>query len=200
MTEAVDKVKTDLENLGNVNTKMNSLNRLVDKYDELSSQIYRTTEEQEKLNDTIQQMGDLSKVDVVTDEFGNLHINRQEVLDALEELKAERNKMAAQLAKQEVDSAYEATFLTTNKATDFYSQLFKSSRSEYKSLLSGVSDGLTNETRKIGSTAAKTFNNSFKTALLKEVEHNKFTYLEEGFGNAMSRLEDSINDSLANSD
>ena len=54
-------------------------------YDKLSNKLYKTTAEQQELNDIIQQLGDTYGIDVVTDAYGNLSINIAKVREELQE-------------------------------------------------------------------------------------------------------------------
>ena len=199
MTDAIDSVNKKLDELGNKVTEVNEINRLLSSYDKLSKKIYRTAEEQEKLNDTIQKIGDIAGVEVYADELGNLQIDLTQVNDYLDELEQKRDDLKAELRKEEIDSAHSATsgFFNNNSIDEYYTKMFTANRSKYRSLLKGIDDGLKDEERTIGSNAAKTFNESFKKTLIKEVERNKYSYLNKGFAQGMEDIENNINSKLS---
>lgn len=202
MNEAVNSVKDAVEKVNNYTTQIEASEDLLDSYDKLHKKLYRTAEEQEKLNNVIQQLGDTYNVDTVADAYGNLSINIQEVNDKLAEQRALREEAARELDKAEVEGALKATggWFNNNSLEDYYDKLFSTSKSSYKNLLSGVEDGLTSETREVSENVAKNFSNNLETAIMTEVEKNKYSYIGEGMGNALMRMESEMNEALSPDD
>ena len=202
MNEAVNSVKDAVEKVNNYTTQIEASEDLLDSYDKLHKKLYRTAEEQEKLNNVIQQLGDTYNVDTVADAYGNLSINIQEVNDKLAEQRALREEAARELDKTEVEGALKATggWFNNNSLEDYYDKLFSTSKSSYKNLLSGVEDGLTAETREVSENVAKNFSNNLETAIMTEVEKNKYSYIGEGMGNALMRMESEMNEALSPDD
>ena len=64
-----------LEEYSNASTKVKGAKSLLKDYEELSGKIYRTAEEQAKLNDLAQQLGDSLEVEVIEDQYGNLSVS-----------------------------------------------------------------------------------------------------------------------------
>lgn len=202
MTEAVNSVKQAVEKVNNYSTQIRASEDLLESYDKLHKKLYRTAEEQEQLNNVIQQLGDTYNIDTVTDAYGNLSINIQEVNDKLAEQRALREEAAQELDKAEVEGATKATggWFNNNSLEDYYDKLFSTSKSSYKNLLSGIEDGLTAETREVSENVAKNFSNNLETAIMTEVEKNKYSYIGEGMGNALMRMESEMNEALSPDD
>ena len=200
--DAVNTVKENIEKLNNYTTGIKSTENLLKKYDKLQSKIYKTETEQKEFNSIIQQLGDTYEIDTVADAYGNLHINIQEVNNALAEQRALRLEAAKELDKTEIKSSYSATsgLFNSNTLEDYYIELFSTSRSEYKKLLSGVKDGLSDESRHIASSVAKSFSNNLQTSIMNEVQNNKFSYIGEGIGESLIKIEEGINDALDSGD
>lgn len=196
--DAVTAVKESVEKLNNYTTGIKSTENLLKKYDKLQSKIYKTETEQKELNNIIQQLSDTYEIDTITDAYGNLHINIQEVNDALAEQRALRIEAAKELDKTEIESSYSATsgLFNSNTLEDYYTKLLSTSRSEYKKLLGGVEDGLNDESRRVTSSVAKSFSNNLQTSIMNEVQNNKFSYIGEGIGESLIKIEEGINDAL----
>lgn len=195
ITDSVNDVQNSLEKLSNYQTGIKSTEQLLKTYDQLQYKMIKTKDEQTKLNDTIQQLSDTYDIDTVTDAYGNLHINLEEVNQALDDQKKKRDDAAKELNKQEVEGANKATggFFNTNSLEDYYTKLFSTTRNDYKSLLTGVQDDLTDESRNISSTVASTFSSNLKNSILSEVENNPFDYISDGVASSITKIEDSIN-------
>lgn len=187
MTNAVDAVKNSLQDLNNKDTEIRTTKDLLEDYKELNSRIYRTAKEQEQLNGVIQELGDTHNIDVVADAYGNLSINIEEVNNKLTELENKRNDLADKLDKEEAEQAMKSIKGLGNNYTleDFYTKLFGTSGSQYKSLLTGIEDGLTDESRNISRNVAETFSNNLEDAIYDEVKNNKYQYMVTGLAESM---------------
>ena len=192
MTNAVEAVKNSLQELNNKDTEIRTTKDLLEDYDKLSSKMYKTTKEQEKLNNVIQELGDTHDIDVISDAYGNLSINIQAVREELQKMQEERLKLASDLDKQEAEQALKSIKGLGNDYTldDFYNKLFSTSGSQYKSLLSGIEDGLTDESRNISRNVAQVFSNNLEDAIYNEVKNNKYQYMVAGLAESMMLKEE----------
>lgn len=202
MTNAVNSVKEAAQEFANTTTEYKTTDQLIKKYEQLSKAVFRTSKEQEELNKVIQDLGDLHDIETIADEYGNLHINITEAKQALKDLETEQQKQAKSLREKEIRGVYDATsgWFNSNTPDQFYDELFATSSAEYKSLLNTIDDKLTTDSRAISSSLAKTFTANLNTELQKEVKRNRYNYIDEGFGNAMLRMNKNFNEKLSTSD
>ena len=101
--EQVKKLVEEVKNLDNEiqesSKKVNSLENLMDRYEELTKKVYLTTEEHKELNDVIDQINENSKRAVVSiDKNGDAHLENAKSIR--EEIEAEKDyiEMDAKLA------------------------------------------------------------------------------------------------------
>ena len=202
ITDAVDKVNSGLSKVNNVSTGIKSTEALLKKYNQLSNKVVRTSEEQTELNSLVQELGDTYNIDTLADSYGNLAININEVNDALEEQYAEKERLMKELSAQEVDSLTDSfsDLFNSNKVGDYLDQLFKTTGSSYKSLLKGIDDDLTDETRSISSNMAKAFSSNLKTSMMNELKNNADSYIGQGFANALTGMEEDLQGALKSGD
>ncbi len=198
ITEAVDQVEEKLTNLSNLDTGIRSVEELKKEYEELSNKIYKTEQEQTELSNIAQQLGDTLDIDTITDSYGNMTISLREVNKELQRQKELRDDALEALRKQELDSALEATtgLLNTNTLTDYYDELFTKSYGSYKSLLNGIEDELTDETRAVSSSVARALSENLETSIMDEVENHAFRYADQGLEKSLTGLETSINEKI----
>lgn len=196
--EAVNSVNNALTDTTNFSTGIKSTETLLKNYDSLSKKLYKTEAEQQELNDTIQQLGDTYGIDVLTDAYGNLSINIAEVNKALDEQKAKKEEALKELNKTETESLSKGISGTGNDTTisEYMSKLFSTTRSQYKNLLNGVEDGLTDEFRGVSRNVAEAFSSNLKTSIVDYVEENADEYIVEGLGNGITNLEKGIEETL----
>lgn len=197
--ESVNAVGEALGNVNNLGTGIKATEDLLDNYDSLSKKLYRTQEEQEQLNNTIQQLGDTYGIDVLTDAYGNLSINIAEVNEQLELQKDKRDEAIAKLSKTEQESMAKGTSGLGNDTTmeEYLEELFSANAADYKTLLNGLEDGLTDETRAVSSNIAKAFASNLKSSLVSEVRNNADEYIYEGFAEGLAGLEDELNNTVS---
>ena len=87
-----DEIKKLNEKLNEVGKKTDSLEKLLNKYDELNKKTYRTKEEQEELNNTINEINDISDNAVISiDKMGNAHLRNREAVQKEYEITKEYN-------------------------------------------------------------------------------------------------------------
>jgi TP901 family phage tail tape measure protein len=196
--ESVNAVGDALGNANNLGTGIKSTEDLLDNYDELSRKMHKTQAEQEQLNSTVQQLGDTYGVDVLTDAYGNLSINIAEVRAQLELQKAEQEEAIAELTKIEQESMAKATSGLGNDTTmaEYLDQMFSANAADYKTLLNGIDDGLTAESRNVSEHVAKAFSTNLKTAITNEVRNNADEYIYDGFANGIKGIEDALNEGV----
>jgi uncharacterized membrane protein YgcG len=88
--------------------EIDSLSSLMEKYDELNSKIYLTTEEQEELNSVIEDIESVSKTAITyTDRMGNAHLANAVAIEKELELKRELNKENAKTKLDNIDTLKE---------------------------------------------------------------------------------------------
>lgn len=195
---SVNAVNDALTNYNNNTTGIKSADALIKKYDTLTKKLYKTQGEQQELNDTIQQLGDTYGVDVITDAYGNLSINIAEVNKLLDEQKAKQEESLKELDKTERESISEGISGWGNdtSVSEYMDKLFSTSRSQYRNLLNGIQDNLSDQTRNISDNLAQSFADNLKTSIVDEVQNNADEYLLEGLGNGVVNLEKSINEAF----
>ncbi len=195
ISDAVDSVNTKIEDVNNKGTVIRSSNKLIEKYEQLSKKIVKTAAEQEQLNNIVQELGDTHSVDVISDEYGNLLIDINEVKKKVEELNEERKKGIDELREQELEAIENATsgFMNTNKVSDYYEELFKTVGSKYRDLLADMDDGLTKETRNISETMSKTLMSNIKNELVENAKNHAGSYIESGIGKGLTQQQEAFN-------
>lgn len=198
---SVKAVDDALSNYNNNATGIRSADALIKKYDTLSKKLYRTQAEQQELNDTVQELGDTYGVDVITDAYGNLSISIAEVNKLLDEQKAKQEEALKEIDKTERESLKEGIGGLGNDTTvsEYTTKLFTQSRSQYKNLLSGVEDGLTDQTRAVSKQVAETFAANLKTNMVDYIQENADEFIVEGFSNGLINLEKELNKTLGKS-
>ena len=196
--ESVNAVGDALGDVNNLGTGIKSTQELLDNYDELSRKMYKTQAEQEQLNSVVQQLGDTYGIDVLTDAYGNLSINIAEVREQLELQKAEQEEAIAELSKIEQESMVKATSGLGNGTTmeEYLDQMFSANAAEYKTLLTGIEDGLTDESRNVSKNVAQAFSTNLKTAITNEIRNNADEYIYDGFANGIKGIEDALNEGV----
>ena len=202
LENSINDVNKSLQDYSVLQTGVKATESLLEKYDELRHKVVLTNAEQETLNDTIQQLADTYNIDTVSDEYGNLSININEVNDALEIEKQKAAEAREELIKLEEKTKADMTeglFKVTDLQT-YYDKLLKSNAGDYKGLLNGLQDNLNNESRAIANSTANNFNSNFKAALIEEMKENGQYYLSDSLVENLENLEDSINNTLTESD
>lgn len=202
VTKAVGEINEAMTKLTNATTKSKTLDNMIKKYDSLSGKIYKTAAEQEMLNKVIGEMGDTLNIDVIEDEYGNLAIDIAAVREEYAKLEEERQKQLAEMDKIEAEKVKEATSGLGNNYTekDIYNKIYKENSSEYRSLLKGLDDNMTKESRKIGDTLYQSINAGFKESMLKNLKENLEYYSIDGLAESLTNLEDEINSTLTEND
>lgn len=193
--ESVSSIGDALGDVNNLGTGIKSTQELLNKYDTLNRKLYKTQEEQEQLNTIVQQLGDTYGIDVLTDAYGNLSINIGQVNEQLEQQKAEQLEAIDALSKKEQEAMAKATSGLGNDTTitEFLDQMFSANAADYRTILSGLEDGLTSETRNVSQNVAEAFSSNLKSAITDKVRYNAREYVYSGFAEGMKGIEDSLN-------
>lgn len=202
MTDAVEEVSKQVEQLSNTTTSVRSLDKLIKKYNELSRRTYLSAKEQEELNEVIQQMSDSLDIETITDEYGNLQISIESVKGEYEDLIKKQDEALQKMKEVEQEQLKKATSGLGNNYTeaDFYSNLLKENSKDYQALLRGIQDGLNKDTRQIADSIYTTLNSNFKKSINKMVSDYTELYDKEGIAQSFVNLEDEINEKLQATD
>lgn len=198
VTKAVGEINEAMTKLTNAATKSRTLDNMIKKYDSLSGKIYKTAAEQELLNKVISEMGDTLDIDVIEDEYGNLAIDIAAVREEYQKLEEERQKQLSEMNKIEAEKVKEATSGLGNNYTeeDIYKRIYSENSSEYRSLLKGINDNMTKESRKIGDSLYQSINAGFKESMLKNLKEHLKYYSIDGLAESLTNLEEEINSTL----
>jgi TP901 family phage tail tape measure protein len=136
MSEAIDKMSDSVEEYSNAATKVKGAKSLLKNYEELSGKIYRTAQEQEKLNDLAQQLGDSLDVEVIEDQYGNLSVSIDEVREKISALIEDQEDARKEMIKTEHESIEE--FDHRGKVDEFYDRYLKSHRTDVRKAMSDI--------------------------------------------------------------
>ena len=205
INDAIDNISSSLENVININTEKKATVNLINTYEELNRKIYKTTEEQEQLNNVIQQMSDSYNIDTVTDQYGNLSININSVKEELKELNKERDEALEQLTKDEKEGR-ESLDRWYDKASEseiqtYYEKLITKNKTKYRALMDGIIDNMSADERGISNSLYEQIQAAFKETTLNEVTgDNLFMYDQDGLANSIKKIEDDMNAALSADD
>lgn len=201
VTGAVNAINDAMVDLSNTSTSARSIESMIKKYNELNNKLYRTTAEQEELNNVIQEMGDTLDIDTITDSYGNLSISIATVTQRYEELIIKQNEALEKMKEVEAEQLKEAQSGLGNNTTEqeVLDKIYSKNASEYRSLLTGLQDNLTSETRNISNSLYQSINAAFKESLANNLGDNMGAYVTEGFAEGLVNMEKGINDALNNS-
>ena len=190
MKEAVANVGDKLEEVSTAKTAINQVEQLKKKYDELSSKVYLTAQEQQELNDTVQALGDTYDIDIMTDKYGNLSISIAEVNERLAEEKEELAELNEELSKAEEEGYKDNKF----QANAYYDKLFSKERSSYKSLLTGIDADVDVNDLRASAMEIENVEIELKNAIMDNAEEMAYWLGKEG--TAISDYIIDINDNL----
>ena len=190
MKEAVSNIGDKLEEVGTAKTAINQVEQLKKKYEELSSKVYLTSQEQKELNDTVQALGDTYDIDIMTDKYGNLSLSIAEVNERLAEEKEELAELNEELTKAEKEGYKDNKF----QANEYYDKLFSKERSSYKSLLTGIDADVDIEDLRASAMEIENVEIELKNAIMDNAEEMAYWLGKEG--TAISDYIIDINDNL----
>ena len=178
------------------------MDALIKKYDKLNSKLYRSQEEQEELNDTIQKLSDSYNIDTVTDGFDNLSINIGEAREELKRLNEERLAALAELEQEEKENIAKGTSGLGNdtQLEEYLLKNLSQNRGDYKALLSGFSSQIINAAGDTGKSMAQSLSNNLKTELLKTMQADPLSFYANGFGQSLVDMEENINKAFEEND
>lgn len=140
MTEAIGKMADSVEEYSNASTKVKGAKSLLKDYEELSGKIYRTAEEQAKLNDLAQQLGDSLEVEVIEDQYGNLSVSIDEVHEKINSLIEDQKEARDEMIKTEHESIEE--FDHRGKVQEFYDKYLKSHKTDVRNAMGEIETGI----------------------------------------------------------
>jgi TP901 family phage tail tape measure protein len=194
LTDSVNEVTNAMQDLTNTATRSKGVKSLLDDYYELHNKTYLTTEEQEKLNATVQTLGESLDVEILTDNYGNLALNISEVNKEYENMLLKQEEALKKMKELEEEGLKKSQqgIGNDNSRQDFYQELYNANRNNYKSLLNGVQDGLTDSTRVISKTLYDTFNSAFKSSLEDHITENLEYFGANGLADSFNKLESGI--------
>ena len=177
MSEAIENIGDKLDDISSAATAIKQVERMIEKYEELSSKVYRTAAEQQELNDTIQALGDTYDIEVLTDKYGNLSISIAEVNEKLAEEREELAELNEELDKAEKDGAKD----NKNQLLKYYDKLFSKNRSDYKKLLPGIEDTDINTDRlKASAQEIADIEINLKNAIMDSAEEQAYYLSKQG--------------------
>ena len=179
--DSVNEVTNAMQDLTNKTTKTKGLKNLIDDYQQLHGKTYLTAEEQERLNATVQTLGESLGVDILTDRYGNLALNIAEVTKEYKKMLAEQEEALKNMGKIEQEAYKKAQSGIGNDTTRFEvaQEIYDVNRNGYKNLLLGVQDNLTSDARVISDSLYNSFNSIFQSSLENYV-HENLKYFSAG--------------------
>lgn len=203
MVDAVEKVKKDTEGLVNTGTQSRELKRLIDRYQELHNKTYKTKQEQEELNEVIQAMGDSQGIEVLTDEFGNLSISIDKVIEKYNELLQKQKDLLTDVQASEQKQMDKATsgFMNNNTAGQYIDKLYSELKSDYRNLLTGIQDLSIDGVREVSKSTYDKLNIALKDSIQTIIGQDKSAnFYNGGFARSTVDLQNSLNQKLQQED
>ena len=190
MKESMQAIGDKLDSVGEASTAIAQVERTLEKYHELNNMIYRTKEQQAELNETIQALADTYDLEVLTDKYGNLSINIEEVNEKL----AEEKEELAELEKELRDAEEEGYKDNKHNSIEYYRNLFARERSSYKSLLTGIDSGDVADDIELDAQQIKRVDAEFKEAVMNYTEDKAYWFSKLGI--TVSEFSGQINDAI----
>ena len=138
LNEAIESMSQSLDDIQGQAAAIKSTERLLARYKELQSYVALTASQQKEMNSIVQDLADSYDIEAISDQYGNLSINIQEVNEALE---VEKNKLAQlqeELNEQETQAWLDAE-KAGNNVDEYITKLYNTYSSDYKSLIEGLS-------------------------------------------------------------
>ena len=149
MKEAVSAAKESLEEYNNAQTIEKNAKDQLKRYEELANKVYRTAEEQERLNTLAQDLGDSLELEIITDEFGNLSVAIEDVKDKIAELEYNTAQARKELINTEEEQieALDHTWGNWGKSNKkdvakFYEEYVKGNRAALRNAMGEIDHGL----------------------------------------------------------
>ena len=190
MKESMQAIGDKLDSVGEASTAITQVERTLEKYHELNNMIYRTKEQQAELNETIQALADTYDLEVLTDKYGNLSINIEEVNEKLAEEKEELAELEKELRDAEEEGYKDNKF----NSREYYRNLFSRERSSYKSLLTGIDSGDVADDIELDAQTIKKVDAEFKDAVMSYTEDKAYWFSKLGI--TVSEFSGQINDAI----
>lgn len=138
LNEAVESLSQSLDDLQGQAAAVKSTERLLARYKELQGYVALTASQQKEMNSIVQDLADSYDLETISDQYGNLSINIQEVNDALE---VQKNKLAEtqEELNEKESQAWKDAEKAGNSVDQYITKLYNTYSSDYKSLIEGLS-------------------------------------------------------------
>lgn len=198
LKESVDKVMDSIDEYQTLVVSQKSVNKLVAEYKKLSKQTYLTTQEQERLNEVTQSLGENLDIEYVEDEYGNLTLDINELNDAIADLDVEKVKAFEEVLKTEKEEGY-GLF---GKKSGFYDEYFSGNLSSLRKIMTefkkDVGDDLNNL---FSEDDFEHFNKDLQTAILDSAKNASDTFSKEFTATAyIAQTSEEINAALSDAE
>lgn len=177
LNESVEKVGEALQSYADQKTIINGAKAAKKEYDELANKIYRSADEQERLNTVAQELADSLEIEAIEDEYGNLTLRAEDIEEAMIRLQEEARKAREELAKVEQEEIEK--YDHNGHVDDFYEQYLKTYRADLRNALDDIDTGIpTDELETSASNIDEIMRN------LKDNVINNSAEMAEAFGGA----------------
>lgn len=190
--DSVNNIGDAMESMADVKTALTAADRLMEKYNELSSKVKLTKDEQAELNDTVQKLGDAYGIETMADAYGNLSINIAEVNEKMEEEREKLAELEEELEKAEKDGRKDNKF----QLIEYYDKLFAKERSSYKSLLDGIDTEYDTSDLDLSAQEIENVSTNLKNAILDNAEELAVGLDDETVSEYIQRINDELNDAV----
>ena len=177
ITEQVEAMGDALEKYSNATNAHKGAKKLLEDYEELSNKIYRTQAEQEKLNDTAQELADALDIETVEDQYGNLSVSMADVTDKLEAMEAKAIEAREELIKTEQESIEK--FDHNGNVDEFYAKYLKAHRADLRGAMSSIDTGLNADELATSATNVENIMTNLKNVVI-----DNSAEMSEAFGGA----------------
>lgn len=164
LADSVEKVGQALDNYSNAQTSVKSVERAKKEYEELANKVYRTKDEQEKLNEAAQELGDALDIEIIEDQYGNLSVSIDQVTEKLSALKQEAAKARAELIKNEQDEI--ENYDHNGKLDEFYDNYLAGYRTDIRNAMSDIETGIDTNKLKTSTTNVEQIMNNLKNNVI----------------------------------
>ncbi len=165
LNDAIESLASGLDELEAKSAGVRASERLIEEYNTLSKTLGRTAAQQDRLNTIIQELGDTYGIDVITDAYGDLSININEVNEALEAEKEALAELKEEMRETEIE-AFKTAVEGGNSVDDYLNKMYSTYRSSYKSMILDLQDELGSGERAITDTTYASLNANLKNNLL----------------------------------
>lgn len=146
MKEAISEAKEALEEFNNAKTAEKGAKSMLKDYEELANKVYRTAQEQERLNTLAQDLGDSLELEIIEDQFGNLSVSIDDVRDKIAALEYETEEARKEMIKTELDKIEELdNWGNRDRVKEFYTEYAKGNRATLRNVMGDIEYGIDTE-------------------------------------------------------